>query len=143
MSYEYLEDIATADVAFRAKGRSLEDLFASAVDATLNAMVEDVENIKKDLSEQITISSDTTEMLLFQLLQEIIFFKDSKELLLRLEKSEINKQEGVFVMNAKLYGEEINHKKHKCNTDVKAVTLHRFSVKAVNEGWEAIVVLDV
>ena len=33
MNYEYLEDIATADIAFKARGKTLEELFASSARA--------------------------------------------------------------------------------------------------------------
>ncbi|HOV88133.1 MAG TPA: archease, partial [Syntrophobacteraceae bacterium] len=40
MPFRYIEDIATADVAFEAWGETLEDLCVAAADATMNVMVE-------------------------------------------------------------------------------------------------------
>ena len=48
MSYEYLEDMATADVAFRASGATLEELFQSAAKATTNVMVENLDSIRPE-----------------------------------------------------------------------------------------------
>ena len=42
MPYSYLEDVATADVAFEASGGTLEAMFAAASDATMNVMVRDL-----------------------------------------------------------------------------------------------------
>ena len=42
MPYEYLEDVATADIAFRAWEPTLEGVFVAAADATMNVMVEDL-----------------------------------------------------------------------------------------------------
>ena len=46
MSYTYLEDIAIADIAFLATGRTLEEVFLAAADATVNVMVEDLTTIQ-------------------------------------------------------------------------------------------------
>ena len=40
--YRYLEEIATADVAFEAWGATREEAFLAAADATLNTMVEEI-----------------------------------------------------------------------------------------------------
>ena len=46
MPYTYLEEIAIADIAFRATGKTQEELFAAAADATVNVMVEDLATIR-------------------------------------------------------------------------------------------------
>ena len=45
MPYRYLEDIATADVAFEARGKDLAELFMAAAEATMNVMVADLDSI--------------------------------------------------------------------------------------------------
>ncbi|NTU48413.1 MAG: archease, partial [Syntrophobacteraceae bacterium] len=45
MPYEFLDDIATADVAFQAWGKTLEEMFVSACEATINVMVSDLASI--------------------------------------------------------------------------------------------------
>ena len=44
MPYTYLEEIAIADIAFRATGKTEEEVFAAAADATVNVMVEDLDD---------------------------------------------------------------------------------------------------
>jgi len=46
MSYEFLEDVAIADIAFRAWGKDLEQLFLTAGDATINVMIENLDSIE-------------------------------------------------------------------------------------------------
>jgi SHS2 domain-containing protein len=46
MSYQFLEDVATADIAFRAWGKDLPELFKAAGDATINTMIEDLDSIE-------------------------------------------------------------------------------------------------
>ena len=45
MDYRYIDDLATADIAFEATGASLEKVFIAASDATMNVIIEDLESI--------------------------------------------------------------------------------------------------
>ena len=143
MPYEFLNDVATADVAFKASGATLEELFAASVDATVNCMIEEVESIAAQTTRTISIGAESIEMLLFQLLQEIIFYKDAEELLLRSSRISIDQKQKRCSLSAKLTGEKIDTQKHKLSVDVKAVTMHRFNVRQITGGWEATVVLDI
>lgn len=81
-------------------------------------------------------------MLLFQFLQELLFFKDAEQLLLRVSEIRIENQNAFHKLTAEAYGERINPDKHELLVDVKAVTLHRFTVGQTPRGWEATVILD-
>ncbi len=142
MPYRYLEDIATSDVAFEAWGETLEELFVAAAEATMNVMVEDLTTIADRERRPIHIDEGEIDMLLFQLLQELIFFKDAELLLLRIPKIRIQHLKGIYSLTAETYGEELNQDKHELLVDVKAVTLHRFHVEQTSQGWEAVVILD-
>jgi SHS2 domain-containing protein len=143
MGYEYLEDVATADICFKAWGRTLEELFIAAADATMNVMVADLATIEKREEREIQVESDAIDMLLFNFLQEFIFYKDAERLLLRAYEVKIEKTDGPFKLRAKTFGEELNPEKHELPVDVKAVTLHRFQVVKSERGWEATVILDI
>jgi SHS2 domain-containing protein len=90
MPYKYLEEIAKADVAFEARGATVEELFLAAADATMNIMVSDLQTIAKRINRTLQVKAETLEMLLFELLQDLIYYKDAERLLLRLEKVEIS-----------------------------------------------------
>lgn len=143
MPYRFLEDIATADVAFEAWGDTVEEMFISAADATMNVMVEDLQTI--DGREQLTfqVESEALDMLLFELLQELIYYKDADLLLLRIHQLRINQEEDHFNLSAHAYGETINPNKHDLVVDVKAVTLYRYRVEKTSRGWESTVILDI
>jgi SHS2 domain-containing protein len=143
MPYQYLEDIATADVAFQAWGETLEEVFISAADATMNIMVEDLKTISPIETRVISLKDETIKMLLFQFLQEFIYYKDADKLLLRVGKLQIAQHNNRFTLTAEALGETIDPQKHELNLDVKAVTLHRFQVQELPTGWEASVVLDI
>ena len=142
MPYRFLGDIAPADAAFEAWADSEEELFAAAADATLNVMVEDLDSVEPLEGRAIHLESDSLEMLLFELLQEILYFKDAESLLLRTARLRIESRGDRYVLSAIARGEAIDPQRHLLLVDVKAVTLHRFRVEETDKGWEATVVLD-
>jgi SHS2 domain-containing protein len=143
MHYEYLEDIAVADVAFKAWGSTVEETFHAAAEATMNVMVENLDTIRNKQHRAISIKAKSMEMLLFDLLQELIFYKDAAQLLLRLSRVSISRQNSDFELSADAFGETIDPDKHDLIVDVKAVTLHRFQVIQTEKGWKATVILDI
>lgn len=143
MPYRYREDIAIADAAFDAWGENLEELFIAVCDAAVNVMVENLEDIEALKSFPLHLESENIEMLLFSLLEEIIFLKDAETLLLRVSNIDITHGESSVSLDADVYGEKIDPGKHNLNVDVKAVTLHRFKVEENADGWNATVVLDI
>ncbi len=142
MSYKFLEKLSLADVAFEAKGKTLEEMLESAALAVTNTMVRNVKSVEPKTKKIIKIISDNPEELTFNFLQELIFLKDTKKLLFSKFKIRINRG-NKLELNAVAEGEKLNMKKHELLVDVKAVTYHYFSVKKLGEYWKAIVVLDV
>jgi SHS2 domain-containing protein len=118
-------------------------LFIQAAMATMNVMVEDLSVISKEECRIINIESEAIDMLLFKLLEELIYFKDKDTLLLLISKISINEENKKYLLHAESYGERINPHKHKPGVDVKAVTLYRFKVEKTPSGWNATVVLDI
>lgn len=143
MAYRFLEEIGTADIAFEATGRDLPELFRDAADATTNVMIDNLEAIEPREARRIELSNDALDMLLFDLLQELIYLKDSERLLLRIQKVHIDEKEGRYFLKATAEGEPLNAERHRQRADVKAVTLHDFSVERLDDGWKARVLLDI
>ena len=143
MSYKYRDDIATSDVAFEAWGETSEEMFISAADALMNVQVEDLATIQETEHRQIMVHADAMDMLLYELLEELIYFKDAEKLLLRVPEVSISREGESYLLVAEALGEEINPEKHSFGVDVKAVTLHRFQVERRDDGWKASVILDI
>jgi SHS2 domain-containing protein len=143
MPYRFLEDIATADVAFAAAGATREELFAACAEALLTVMVENPEAVEPRETLALTLEHAELDLLLFAFLQEFVFYKDARRLLLRVADLSLSSAEGGFTLAAQLVGEPIDPARHHLGVDVKAVTLHRFRVEETAAGWEATVVLDV
>jgi SHS2 domain-containing protein len=143
MPYKYLEEIGTADIAFEATGRDLAELFSDAADATTNVMIDNIEAIQPRETRQIELSNEKLDMLLFDLLQELIFLKDAERLLLRMRRLEIEEKDEKLFLHGIAEGEPLDAHRHHQRADVKAVTLHNFSVERTEDGWKARVLLDI
>jgi SHS2 domain-containing protein len=146
MHYRYLDDVTVADVAFEARGRSLEELFTAAWDATLGVMIENPSSLSRIESRNIVLEEPSLDLLLHNFLQELIYYKDAERLLLRIEECRIRWQEGVGKptrLEARAGGQTIDPKVHSLGTDVKAVTFFHFDLFQDSRGWKATVVLDV
>lgn len=143
MSYRYLEDFATADIAFEARAEDLNGLFLSSADATMNVMIENLDSIRPVTLRTIRIENTAIDMLLFDLLQELIYYKDAEQLLLRARSVDIREEQGAFFLTAVTEGEKLNPERHQQRADVKAVTLHQFVVHKIDGGWRSLVILDV
>lgn len=141
--YRYLEGIATSDVAFEAWGATQEETFLAAADATLNTMVEDIGTVAPREHREISIVADALDLLLFELLQELVYHKDAGGLLLRVRDLRIEETGGEYRLRAEGWGETIDPNRHGLLADIKAVTLHRLVVEKTSDGWRAVVVLDV
>ena len=143
MPYRYLEELAIADVAFEATGRTLEELFVAAADATTNVMVGDLASIADRERRTIRVEDEAPDMLLLDLLQELLYYKDAERLLLRVPEVHIKSTDGGLTLAAEAYGEQLDAEKHVLLVDVKAVTMHHFEVTQTEDGWRATVVLDI
>ena len=143
MPYQFLEDIAIADIAFSAWGKDLQETFIAAADATMNVMVEDLDSIQPLEKREVRLQNEALDMLLFDLLQELIYYKDSEKLMLRIHQIKIKRDDGLHVLEAIALGEKLDPNRHHTRVDVKAVTLHRFELVETDQGWKAAVILDI
>ena len=92
----------------------------------------------------IRLEHEELDLLLFSFLQELIFYKDARRLLLHADSgADRGSGKGIFRLEAVVSGEQIDAGRHRLLVDVKAVTLHRFQVVFRDNLWKAVVVLDV
>ncbi|MBD2183066.1 archease [Planktothrix sp. FACHB-1355] len=143
MDYEFLEDVATADIAFRAHGKDLPELFQAAGDATINTMIDNLAAIEPRETRSFSLENDDLDLLLFNFLQELIYYKDSELLLLRAQQIEIEEKDNLYHLSAITTGEKLDPNRHEQRVDVKAVTLHQFELRKSDRGWTAMVILDI
>ena len=143
MPFRFHDEISTADVAFEAWGETLEELFISGAAALLRTMAASPEQVERQQELAIRLEQEELDLLFFSFLQELIFYKDARRLLLHADRVQIEERVGTFTLEAAVSGEQINAGRHRLLVDVKAVTLHRFQLQFKDDLWKAIVVLDV
>lgn len=150
MKFRFLEDIATADAAFEAYGKTLEELFENCglaleevmVDTTTVNPITNYRFRRNALSRALPITNSNIEDLLFDFLSELVFLKDRDRLLFSKIKVEIKKLRN-WELRVELWGEVIDSSRHHLRADVKAVTKHLFKIEKEKEGYKAVVVLDI
>ncbi|MGD8267906.1 MAG: archease [Desulfobacterales bacterium] len=143
MPYRFIDEIATADVAFEASGADLEEVFTAAAEALLAVTVADHLTVRGSLRKTVTLVAESEEMLLFDFLQELVFLKDRDQTLLRVDRIDILPGKEGYHLEAKLAGEQLDYDRHDLVVDVKAVTMHQFHLAPTPDGWQARIVLDI
>lgn len=141
MPFRYLEEIATADVAFEATAPTLEQLFIECARATQDTQV-NLAGVRPRIKKRIKLENKKIDQLLFDFLSELIYFKDAEALL--FSKFDVKvKKDKIYNLTATVAGEKIDSRRHELRNDVKAVTYHMFVVERRRTGWYARVVLDI
>jgi len=138
--FEYLEH--TADIKFRAYGKSSEEMLANAAAALFKAMV-DPATIKAKESWTVELEAPSLEQLAYDWLCELVFLFETESAVFATFAIKLQQNEsGSWSLYGEIRGERIDLKRHAFENEVKAITLHEFQVKK-NDMWCLQVVLDV
>lgn len=143
MDYEIIEDVTHADVAVRVKGKTRGELFIKGARAVISEMVENPGDISSLETKEGTITGSSLELLYFEFLNEILFFKDAEMLLLLPEYVEVDCADAGYSCRYRLSGERIDRVKHRFRVDVKAVTMHGLRIYSEDNMLVAESVFDV
>lgn len=138
MKYEFFD--VTADVGYKAYGKTLEESFENAALA-LFEVITDTNTIKSTVENKIIIESEDLFALLYDWLSELIFLHDSECLVFSEFKVKITRRKNNYVLNALVYGEAFDPAIHESREDVKAATYHLMDIKEEN-GYMVQVILD-
>lgn len=132
-------DITTADVAFIAYGKSLDELFANAALAMFEVMV-NTKQIKSKFKREVEAKAHDLQALLFAWLNELLVFYGAENL--AFSRFEVEIDEKNLEIKASCYGEKIDPERHETRTEVKAATMHKLKVEK-NKIWKARIILDI
>lgn len=131
----------TADVGYRAYGKTLEEAFGNAALAMFEVMT-DTSNINQSIEKKIEVESEDPVALLYDWLSELIFIHDSENLIFSSFKIKITqKDRDLYLLKGSAWGEPFKPQKHQGREDVKAVTFHLMKIKK-NGGYMVQVILD-
>lgn len=135
----------TADIGFEVCGKTKEELFANSV-AALFDLILDQGSRKTTLpgetqeEKSIVVEGGDIEDLLVNFLREVLYlFNGKKWVVIDCRPVEITDKR----IEAQLFGEPYDQRKHNVKMEIKAVTYHDLSVEKTGDGWKARVIFDV
>jgi SHS2 domain-containing protein len=137
MEFELLEH--PADIGFRARGATVEELFANCARA-LVFIILDSSQIRPAQSVLLSADGSDYESLLVNWLNEVLYYVDGKRIALdTFEILQLNDTRIECIAT----GEARDLQKHPPRLVVKAVTYHQLKVQRTEGGWIAEVYVDV
>jgi len=141
MSYEFLEH--KADVKFRARGSTIEEMFVFSAEALWETIRGDIK-ILEQKSIYLKIEGRDILGLLHNFLEEFLFLLDAEDFLVsKIEdvKIEAPSEDGLFRLSSVVRGDSANN--YKFTNDVKAITYSEMFVREEDGEFFCQVVLDV
>jgi SHS2 domain-containing protein len=142
-SFHFLDDIATADLAFDASGDSLQDLFHGATCAVIEAMA-DPSTVGSTWRKSVERTEEDPAELLFDWLSDLVYWKDAAGVVFSRSELTLARQDhGFWKLTGILYGEPVNGSVQMLRADVKGVTKHLYRLSRAGGRWAVRVVLDV
>src|SRR5262249_54881631 len=135
--FEILEH--TADIGFRARGRTLPDLFEQAAEALVSIALE-LEDVSPKSEYPLRATGSDYESLLVNWLKEVLYSIDGERL--ALHRFRVTEVSATRVSGVAL-GEPCDPARHRAKLIVKGVTYHQLQVRQTAEGWGAEGYLDI
>lgn len=134
--YKYIPH--TSDEQFKAFGTSLEEVFEHAAYAMYD-IITDHTKIEENIEINFTIESENKEALLYDFLEEFLYYLDSEGFLLRkIKKLNITNNK----LTVRCVGDN-EYNKYEITTHIKAVTYQNMFVKKEGNIYSVQVVIDV
>ncbi len=141
--FEFVDDITLADIAIHCKAQTVERIFALNAEALLHVCLEDPSKLKKTEEYHIEVQHTYLDLLLVKFLNELIFVKDTKGLLLYPGMIKLINSNDKLVCEADFTGDYVI-KGYDIIVDPKAVTMHKAKCEQINKDeWESFIVIDV
>lgn len=130
----------TADLGIEVAGRTKRELFTKAALSLMDIVVERKETGAGVKEKALTVEGSDPADLLINFLREILYLFNAEAAI--IGTCEITKC-GNKTLDARLWLEPYNKKKHVMKTEIKAVTYHGLAVEKTEKGWKARIIFDV
>ena len=138
--FEYLPH--TADIKFRAYGKTIDDAFRNAAFALFNIMV-DVNKVKRKMTRAISAEGTDLPSLLQNFLEQFLILLDTDNFFLSaIKKITVSSQGGNYTLTAVAAGDEAKNYE-TIGPQVKACTYNDMFVKQEGKIWTLQVVVDI
>jgi len=131
----------TADLGLKIYATDLADLFRTAAEALFDIIMINREQIEPLESARFQLAADSTDALLLDWLNELIFRCETGHLV--FGRFDVDVAPDGRSLTARIQGEPIDPSRHVLDHEVKAATHHGASVVPDQDGWVAEVILDI
>lgn len=129
MSYKFLEH--ATDAIIEVTAQNLNEAFIQAglavVDTTL-----DIKSVEEKEERYIAVAGSTLDYLLFDWLEAVIYQLITEGFAICRFSVKITKEES-YTLEATVFGEQIDLKKHHFKVEIKAPTFHEMEIKQNGE----------
>jgi SHS2 domain-containing protein len=129
----------TADVGLFVEAPDRQTLFAEAGRALLSVLVEKPEAVRPQREVVIEVDGAEADYLLFDWLNELLFWFEREHLLL----AEFDVTFNSNGLRSTARGEPLDHDRHEPSHEIKAITYHELEVKQTENGWQARFIVDI
>lgn len=137
VGFEFLD--ISGDAGVRAWGSTLDEVFVSAAEG-MYSLITDIEGVRGERREDISIKSRSSEGLLVAWLNELIFRFDTYGFIARkMDIESLNDSE----ITASVWGEEFDPERHERGLLVKAATYHNLKFEKKDGLWQVEVIFDI
>ena len=141
VKFEFLEH--TADVYIASYGETISEAFENAAIAMFEVMT-DTKKIEPKLEDTIAVESKDEPGLLYNWLEALLVNFDTKNRIYsKFKILSFKKNKRFFSLNAKIWGETFDPKKHLQKVGVKAITYHRMEIIKDQNGVTLEFILDI
>ncbi len=129
----------TADIAIKAYGNTLKELFENAALGMFN-IIADLEGIKSSTEVDIRVEAPDEEELLVEWLEELLYNFYTKNIIFSEFKiAELTDTK----LTARAKGRFIGENKNRLKAEIKAATRHEVKINKIDGKYETQIVFDV
>ncbi len=141
-SFQFLDDVALADLAFDAEGDSIQEVFEAASNAVIEAMA-DPKTVGATWERRVEHTGADLAELLFEWLSDFVYWKDAAGVVFSRAVISVAPVGVEWKLAGRLIGEPVNQATQTLRNDVKSVTKHLYRLHQDDGRWRVRVVLDV
>jgi len=143
--YKYIDHLS--DVGIEFYGNTPEELFENAA-AGMFSIMYDLKTVKPVVKKEVRISGkdiNYEDLLILWLERLLYLYEVNTTLFSDFKVKKIENKGNTFILEAEIYGEEIDLSRHEIEVAIKAPTYHDLEIKENGEGykWRGRVIFDV
>ena len=131
----------TADLGLRIYAADLDDLFRTAAEALFDVIVTNRAQINLLESIEIVLAADSTEALLLDWLNELIYRLETGHVV--FGRFDVSVATDGQSLTARVLGEPLDPQRHGLDHEVKAATHHGLKIAHDQGEWVAELILDI